>query len=186
MKSILIKIIFVFCIAISINACHTFEHQNILFQNINKNVNQELFDKGDNNLNQELLDKGDKNLKVNDKNSKENSEMAPIDTPKQTAKVKKLALQNKVKEQIPKKTDLEKFINWNEQKLIEALGKSDFIKEEGKLKNYQYYYKKCFLDVFLIRKEENYIVSYVETRPTKLDGVIDINACLNEINKIIK
>ena len=45
MKSILIKIIFGFCIVFSMNACHTFEHQNIFNQNINKNSNEEVFDK---------------------------------------------------------------------------------------------------------------------------------------------
>ena len=70
-------------------------------------------------------------------------------------------------------------------KLYETLGKSDFIKEEGKLKNYQYYFKKCFLDVFLINKNKTYIVSYIETRPTKLNGEIDINECIREITQII-
>ena len=45
MKSILIKIIFGFCIVFSINACHTFEHQNIFNQNINKSSNAEVLDK---------------------------------------------------------------------------------------------------------------------------------------------
>ena len=76
--------------------------------------------------------------------------------------------------------------NWNEFKLVKRLGKSNFIKEEGKLKNYQYYFKECFLDVFLLKKKENYIVNYVETRPTKLNGTININACLKEINQTLK
>ena len=47
MKSILIKIIFGFCIVFSINACHTFEHQNIFNQNININSNVDVLDKKD-------------------------------------------------------------------------------------------------------------------------------------------
>ena len=111
--------------------------------------------------------------------------MAPIETPKKTEEVQKLALQKKVKAPKPKNFNIKTILNLNELKLIEILGKSDFIKEEGKLKNYQYYFEECFLDVFLLRKDNNYIVNYIETRPTRLNGAIDINECLREINKIM-
>ena len=173
MKSILIKIIFGICIVISINACHTFEHQNIFIQNKYKNSNQD------------LLDMKDTNSKIDNKKSKKDIEMAPIETPKKTEEVQKLALQKKVKAPKPKNFNIKTILNLNELKLIEILGKSDFIKEEGKLKNYQYYFEECFLDVFLLRKDNNYIVNYIETRPTILNGAIDINECLREINKIM-
>ena len=173
MKHIIIKIIFSVCIVISISACHTFKHQNIFIQNKYKNSNKE------------LLNKKNKNPKVSDRNSKKNIEMVTIHTPKQKEKVQKLNLQKKFKSPNPKKFNIKDFINLNEHKLIKILGKSHFIKEEGKLKNYQYYFDECFLDVFLLKKDINYVVSYVETRPTKLNGAININKCLNEINKII-
>ena len=173
MKHIIIKIIFTICIVISISACHTFEHQNIFIQNKYKDSNQE------------LLNKKNKNSKVDNRKSRKNIEMAPIDTPKQKEKVQKLILQKKVKTPDPKKFNINNFINLNEHKLIKILGKSDFIKEEGKLKNYQYYFEECFLDVFLLRKKFNYVVNYIETRPTKLNGAINIKKCLNEINKIM-
>ena len=173
MKLILIKIIFGFCIVISINACHTFEHQNFFLQNNNRN------------LNLKLIDEEKETSKVSDKKNIENSEMAPITRPSQTEKVKKLALQKKVKIPNSKKFSIKNFINLNEQKLIEKLGKSNFIKEEGKLKNYQYYFKECFLDVFLLKKKMNYFVNYIETRPTKLNGEVDIKACFQEINKLM-
>ena len=148
MRSILIKIIFGLCIVISMSACHTFEHQNIFLQNIKKN------------LNQELVHKEKKKSKVVNKKFKKNNEMAPINAPAQTEKVQKTTLQKKVGTQNTKNFNLKKFLNWNEQKLIKTLGKSDFIKEEGKLKNYQYYFKECFLDIFLLKKKESYIVNY--------------------------
>ena len=173
MESNLIKIILVLCIVIFIKACHTFEHQNIFFQNNVKNLNQKLV----------FLEEN--SSKKNDKNLTENSEMAPIEKPKKTEKVQKLALQKKVITPNSKNFNLKKFLNWNEEKLVETLGKSDFIKEEGKLKNYQYYFKECFLDVFLLSKNENYIVNYIEARPTKLYGEININKCFKEITKIM-
>ena len=173
MESNLIKIILVLCIVIFIKACHTFEHQNIFFQNNVKNLNQKLV----------FLEEN--SSKKNDKNLTENNEMAPIEKPKKTEKVQKLALQKKVITPNSKNFNLKKFLNWNEEKLVETLGKSDFIKEEGKLKNYQYYFKECFLDVFLLSKNENYIVNYIEARPTKLYGEININKCFKEITKIM-
>ena len=143
MKSILIKFIFGFCIVFSMNACHTFEHQSIFTKNINKNFNLE------------ILDKNNKSSKLTVEKSTNNNEMAPIEMPKQTEKVQKLALQKKVEVPNANKFNLEKFINWNEEKLIKTLGKSQFVKEEGKLKNYQYHFKECFIDVFLLKKNRS-------------------------------
>jgi len=170
MKSILIKIIFGFCTVIFMNACHTYKHQNIFIQNINKISNEELLNKN-------------KTSKFTVKKSTNNSEMAPIEMPKQTETVQKLAIKKQVKMTNANKFSLEKFINWNEEKLIKELGKSHFVKEEGKLKNYQYHFKECFIDVFLLKKNRVYLVNYIEKRPTKLNGKINIKACYKEINQ---
>ncbi len=173
MNSILIKIIFGFCIVFSINACHTLEHHHIFNQNIDKNSNVE------------VLNKKNKSSKSTVDESTNNSEMAPIEMPKQTESVQKLALQKQV--EIPNANDfsLDKLINWNEEKLIKTLGESHFVKEEGKLKNYQYHFNECFIDVFLLKKNRVYIVNYIEKRPIKLNGTINIKACVKEIKQII-
>ena len=159
MKYYLIKITFCICIGFFVNACHTFEHQNIFTQNINKVSNEKLLEK--------------------------ENEMAPIEIPKQTEYVKKLALQKKVKIPNNDKFNFKRLLNWNEEKLIKTLGKGHFIKEEGKLKNHQYHFKECFVDVFLLKKNNVYIVNYIEKRPTKLDGTISIKACFEEVNEIL-
>ena len=171
MKSILIKIIFCFCIVFSINACHTYKHQTISIQNNNKNSHVE------------LSDKKNKILKFTVEKFSNDNEMAPIEMPKQTEIVKKLALKKQVKKPHANKFSLDKFKNWNEEKLIKTLGKSHFVKEEGKLKNFQYHFKECFIDVFLLKKNRVYLVNYIEKRPTKLNGKINIQACYKEINQ---
>ena len=173
MKSILIKIIFGFCIVFSMNACHTFEHQNNFIQSVNKNSSVE------------VLDEKNKSLKFTIQKSPKNSEMAPIEMPKKTQTVQKLALRKQVKIPNTNEFSLEKFKNWNEEKLVKTLGKSHFVKEEGKLKNYQYHFKECFIDVFLRKKNKVYLVNYIEKRPTKLNGTVNIKACLEEIKQII-
>ena len=171
MKYYLIKIIFCICIVFFVNACHTFEHKNIFTQNINKFSNEKLLEK--------------ENSKFDIKRSKNNNEMAPIDTPKQAENVKKLALQKKIEIPNADKFSLERLINWNEEKLIKTLGKGHYIKEEGKLKNYQYHFKECFIDVFLLKKNSVYRVNYIEKRPTILDGTINIKACFKEVNQML-
>ncbi len=171
MKSFLIKIFFGFCIVFSMNACHTFEHQNIFIQNKNSN--------------EEVLDKKDKSAEFTVEETTMNSEMAPIEMPKQTQTVQKLDLQKQVGIPNANKLSLERFINWNEERLIKTLGKSHFVKEEGKLKNYQYHFKECYIDVFLLKKNRVYLVNYIEKRPTKLNGTVNIKACLEEIKQII-
>ena len=170
MKYIFIKIIFGFCIVIFINACHTNKHQNIFIQNMKKNSNAELLDKN-------------KTSKFTVEKLTNDSEMAPIEMPKQTETVQKLTLQKQLEIPNANKFSLEKLINWNEEKLLKTLGKSHFVKEEGKLKNYQYHFKECFIDMFLLKKNKVYLVNYIEKRPTKLNGKINIKACFEEINK---
>ena len=178
MSYILNKIILGFCIVISINGCHTLDHKNLFFENMKRNLNQRVENKEN-----KITKVSDK--EINNKKFSDNKEMAPINAPKQIEKVQKLALRNKIKGPGSYNFNLNKFKNWNEVKLIKSLGESNFIKEEGKLKNYQYYFKECFLDVFLIKMEDQYFVNYTEIRPTKLNGKVNKKTCLTEISKTL-
>ena len=173
MKTIFIRIIFCFCIVVSINACQTIQHKKNFVNNVNKNTNEIL----QNNKN--------KKSKFSVKNSVKSNDMAPINLPKQTDTVQKLVLQKQLKIPNSYEFSFDKFINWHEEELVKALGKSDFVKEEGKLKNYQYHFKECFIDVFLLKKNRVYLVNYIEQRPTKLNGKINIKACFEEIKQIL-
>ena len=185
MKFFLIKIIFGICILISLNACHTFEHQNIFNQNIKKSLNEKLLDKKPSENNKIIPIDIPKQKEIAPIDLLKQTEMAPIDLPKQTEIIQKITLKKQVK--IPNANDfsLDKFLNWNEAKIIKTLGISHFIKEEGKLKNYQYHFKECYIDIFLLKKHQLYLVNYVEMRPTKLNGTINIKACFDEINQLL-
>ena len=71
----------------------------------------------------------------------------------------------------------------SESKLFKTLGKSDFVKFEGKLKNHQYYFSNCFLDVFVINKKNVFYVDYVQIRSINLNGMLNEDECLEDINK---
>ena len=87
---------------------------------------------------------------------------------------------------IKKKINLQFLINFSENKLYSIIGKGNFIKEEGKLKNIQYYFTKCFLDVFLIKRNNGYLVTLLQIRPILLNGSINKDKCLDEISSKFK
>ena len=87
---------------------------------------------------------------------------------------------------IKKKINLQFLINFSENKLYSIIGKGDFVKEEGKLKNIQYYFTKCFLDVFLIKRNNGYHVTLLQIRPILLNGSINKDKCLDEISNRLK
>ena len=176
MKSNLNKIILYFVVIFFLSSCHTLEHQNIFLETVKKDQKKEIF-------NIEEKDTQKKSKKIENKKSSNKDDMAPIKVPNQKQKVKTITLIKKINIPKTKKIDLDVFKNWSEKKLTKKMGQSDFIKEEGKLKNYQYYFSSCFLDVFLLKEINGYRVNYIQTRSTKLYGKIETQKCLKEISK---
>ena len=180
MKSNLNKIILNFALILFLSSCHTFEHQNIY---LDTKKRDEIQYEGIDNLKEKS-----KKTKIDDidKNKPSNEiEMAPINMPKQKQKVKTVALSKKINIPKTKIFELDVIKNWSEKKLIQKMGQSDFIKEEGKLKSYQYYFSSCFLDIFFLKRKNGYYVKHIQTRSTKLYGKIKPKKCLREIsNKI--
>ena len=180
MKSHLNKIILNFALILFLNSCHTFEHQNIFLDAKKKDAGQ----------NKEIDNLEEKSTKTKidniDKDKSSNKiEMAPINVPKQKQKVKTVALSKKINIPKTKIFELNIIKNWTEKKLIQKMGRSDFIKEEGQLKSYQYYFSNCFLDIFVLKTKNGYYVNHIQTRSTKLDGKIKPEKCIEEIsNKI--
>ena len=175
MKLNLNKIILNFVIIFSLSSCHTLEHQTIFLDTIKKNQKQDIINLKDKDT--ETISKKTDNKKISNKD-----EMAPIKVPNQKKKVKTVALGKKIKISKTEKINLNIIKNWSEKKLIQKMGQGDFIKEEGKLKNYQYYFSSCFLDIFLLRKINSYYVNHIQTRSTKLYGKIETKKCLKEIS----
>ena len=84
------------------------------------------------------------------------------------------------------KIDLKILKNISEKKLYSKISKGNFIKQEGKLKNIQYYFSECFLDVFLIKRNKIYITDFIQIRSTELNSFIDKEKCLIEIASKLK
>ena len=171
------KIILNFVTILFLSSCHTFEHQNIFTDTKNRNEYQRK--KTD-----YLKEKNIKNKieNINKEKPSNKSQMVPIKLPEQKQKVKTIALSKKIKIPKTKEFKLDLIKNWSEKELIQKMGQSDFIKEEGKLKSYQYYFSSCFLDIFFLKKENRLYVNHIQTRPTKLRGEIKLEKCLKEIS----
>ena len=176
MKSNQNKIILYLMLIFFLSSCHTLEHKNIFLETVEKNQKKTIISK-ENNYKQIKSKKIDLKKTINEE------EKVNIKVPKQKKKVKTVALRKKI--HVPKVTliNLNQIKNWSEKKLIQEIGQGDFIKKEGKMKNYQYYFTHCFLDIFLTKKDINYFVSFIQTRSTKLYGKLENKKCLKEISK---
>lgn len=165
MKKVPNKIILNLLLILLLNGCHTLQHNG--FQD-------------------KIPKKETKNIIYNNfKTSSKNSKIEKETTEEVTQKLKKNSeLENlkKQKKSRQKKFNLTSILKLSETDLLKRLGVSDFVKFEGKLKNHQYYFSKCFLDVFVIKKENDYYVNFFETRPIKLDGTLKKEECLQDIN----
>ena len=147
MKKLPNKIILNLLLILLLNGCHTHQHNGFQDKIPKKEV------------------KG-KNIIYNDfKTSSKNSKIEKKITEEVTQKLKKNSesenLKNKIKSK-QKKFNLTLILKLSETDLFKKLGVSDFVKFEGKLKNHQYYFSKCFLDVFVIKKENGYYVNFLK------------------------
>ena len=115
-----------------------------------------------------------------------NKAVKPKITPIEKVKPKIITIEKVKPKIIKKKINLQFLINFSENKLYSIIGKGDFVKEEGKLKNIQYYFTKCFLDVFLIKRDNGYHVTLLQIRPILLNGSINKDKCLDEISNKLK
>ena len=165
MKKVPNKIILNLLLILLLNGCHTLQHNG--FQD-------------------KIPKKETKNIIYNNfKTSSKNSKIEKETTEEVTQKLKENSESENLKKQKKsrqKKFNLTSILKLSETDLLKRLGVSDFVKFEGKLKNHQYYFSKCFLDVFVIKKENDYYVNFFETRPIKLNGTLKKEECLQHIN----
>ena len=86
---------------------------------------------------------------------------------------------------IKKIKNLNFLLNLTEHQIHSKIGEGDFVRKEGKLKNIQYYFSNCFLDLFLINNNDYYYTNFIQMRSSKLMGSVNKVKCLDEIiNKL--
>ena len=165
MKKVPNKIILNLLLILLLNGCHTLQHNGFQDKIPKKETKNIIYN----------------NFKTSSKNSKIEKETTE-DVTQKLNKNSELENLKKQKKSRQKKFNLTSILKLSETDLLKRLGVSDFVKFEGKLKNHQYYFSKCFLDVFVIKKENDYYVNFFETRPIKLHGTLKKEECLQDIN----
>ena len=180
------KILVYISIITVITGCHTLEHKSLFL--VNNDIKTKIIPK-------KLILEGkitNKNIPkiILPANKTINSNIkAKIVSKKITSEDKilkhDLKLVTKTKKKIAK-INLKILKNISEKKLYSKISKGNFIKQEGKLKNIQYYFAECFLDVFLIKRNNIYITDFIQIRSTELNSFIDKEKCLIEIASKLK
>ena len=180
------KILVYLSIITVITGCHTLGHKSVFL--VNNNIKTKIIPKKvilENKISNENIPKiiqpANKTIKSNIKVTVSKKKVASED------KISKqdLELVTKTKKIIAK-IDLKVLKNISEKKLYSKISKGNFIKQEGKLKNIQYYFAECFLDVFLIKRNNIYITDFIQIRSTELNSFIDKEKCLIEIASKLK
>jgi hypothetical protein len=180
------KILVYISIITVITGCHTLEHKSLFL--VNNDIKTKIIpkklileDKITNKNIPKIILPANKTINSNIK--------AKIVSKKITSEDKilkhDLKLVTKTKKKI-EKIDLKILKNISEKKLYSKISKGNFIKQEGKLKNIQYYFAECFLDVFLIKRNNIYITDFIQIRSTELNSFIDKEKCLIEIASKLK
>ena len=167
MKKLPNKIILNLLLILLLNGCHTLQHNGFQSKIPKKEVKSK-------NIIYNNFKTSSKNSKIEKETSEEFTQKL-----KENSESENLKKQKKSKQ---KKINLTSILKLSETDLLKRLGISDFVKFEGTLKNHQYYFSKCFLDVFVIKKENGYYVNFFETRPIKLNGTLKKEECLQHIN----
>ena len=140
MKKLPNKIILNLLLILLLNGCHTLQHNGFQSKIQKKEV------------------KGKNIIYNNFKTSSKNSKIEKETTDEVTQELKENSESENLKKQKKsrqKKFNLTSILKLSETDLLKRLGISDFVKFEGKLKNHQYYFSKCFLDVFVIKKRKS-------------------------------
>ena len=180
------KILVYISIITVITGCHTLEHKSLFL--VNNDIKTKIIpkklileDKITNKNIPKIILPANKTINSNIK--------AKIVSKKITSEDKilkhDLKLVTKTKKKIAK-IDPKILKNISEKKLYSKISKGNFIKQEGKLKNIQYYFSKCFLDIFLMKKNNDYLVNFLQIRSATLNGSINKDVCLDEISNKLK
>ena len=78
---------------------------------------------------------------------------------------------------------LKKHIGSNEKLLNKRSFNPDFMIKYGKLKNYQFHFKSCYIDLFFLKNSSGYVLDHFELRSSKISTIFDRKKCFEEIKE---
>ncbi len=82
--------------------------------------------------------------------------------------------------------NLKKQIGSNEKLVNKRSFNPDLIIKHGKIKNSQFHFKSCYLDLFFLKISSDYILDHFELRSSNLSTIFDRKKCFKEIKEKFK
>ena len=77
---------------------------------------------------------------------------------------------------------LKQKIGLEEYSILKIFNNSSLIIKHGKIKNFQFHLKSCFLDLFFLDKDKTYIFKHFDIRPSTIQAKLDKKKCVEELN----
>ena len=108
-----------------------------------------------------------------------------------TLEINNLKKDNFVKENIKKsflltlssyEKQLKAKIGSDEIKIIKVFNEPDLTIKHGKVKNIQFHFQFCHLDLFFLKKDKTYIFKHFDIRPSSISSNLNKNKCVKELN----
>ena len=93
-----------------------------------------------------------------------------------------------IKEKANKKENLINLENFLEKDILsitKVFGNPNLIIKHNKIKNFQYHFQSCFLDLFFVSSGNDYILKHLETRSSELNRSYNEKICFKEISNLI-
>ena len=78
---------------------------------------------------------------------------------------------------------LKQKFGFNEITILKKFNNPNLQIEHGKIKNFQYHLKSCYLDLFFLNEYGTYIFKHFDIRPSSITSNLNKEECVKQLNK---
>ena len=78
---------------------------------------------------------------------------------------------------------LKQKFGFNEISILKKFNTPNLQIKHGKVKNFQYHLKSCYLDLFFLNKYGTYIFKHFDIRPSSITSNLNKEECVKQLNK---
>ena len=78
---------------------------------------------------------------------------------------------------------LKQKIGFDEYSILKIFNNANLKIKHGKIKNFQFHLKYCYLDLFFLDEDKKYIFKHFDIRPSAIRSNLNKKKCVEELNK---
>ena len=78
---------------------------------------------------------------------------------------------------------LKQKFGFNEITILKKFNNPNLQIKHGKIKNFQYHLKSCYLDLFFLNEYETYIFRHFDIRPSSITSTLNEEECVKQLNR---